>query len=69
MKVRNFSKKQLALSANILGNMSVAWFAGGIISPIFLKSNGYDLIFSIMIGIIATGVFSFFALLLINVES
>ena len=62
-----FSKRELELSANILGNISVAWFTAGVISPLLLKKvTGYNVLFSILSGIVLSGLFAAYALSLIK---
>jgi len=44
--------------SEILGNISVAWFAAGVIAPMFTsRGSGIDVLASLLIGIVMTGIF------------
>lgn len=61
------SSSQKQLLAEIFGNISVAWFTAGIISPLFLdKFFPVKLLFSVGIGILFAVGFMLLALLLVE---
>ena len=61
------SKSQLKLLAEMFGNAAVAWFVGGVITPLFLGTENTQIfLLSIMTGILISSVFAFLALNLIE---
>lgn len=52
--------------AEIVGNIAVAWFAAGIISPLFSKQSGIEAFLYVMLGMSMTGIFTFISLALIS---
>lgn len=61
------NKKQRTLIADIFGNIAVAWFAIGVISPVFIKSgDSYSVAASILMGLGGFGIFFYLALKLLK---
>lgn len=62
MKLDSIQRK---VAADIAGNIATAWFAGGVIGPIFIKSNNLsEIIVPLAVGIGMAGLFSIIALYL-----
>ena len=61
-----FTFKQKELLANFLSNIGVAWFAAGVVAPIFISSKTTDIIISGVWGLILS-IFSLsFSLLVVK---
>lgn len=56
--MRKLSSTQRKQLAEILGNIAVAWFAGGIISPLFAHAVLGEAILYVLIGLLLTVFFS-----------
>ena len=57
-KMFYLSNKQLERASEILGNISVAWFSAGAISPLFIGSrNIADLLFSLGVSMTLSAIF------------
>lgn len=64
---RRLKVKQVQLLAEILGNIGVAWFAGGIIGPIFLAPIRISqLWYTFTVGGVMAAAFIWIALLIIK---
>ena len=56
--MNKFSSRQLNRASEIIGNISVAWFSGGIIAPIFSRSlKLIEFITFIVVSLIVSGIF------------
>lgn len=63
--MRKLNSRQLDRTSEILGNVSVAWFTVGVISPVFIKPKSIiDLVFFIFLGIVVGGFFFLISILL-----
>jgi hypothetical protein len=62
----HFSNAQLKLVSEIIGNIAVAWFATGIVSPIFIGLDTKIIILSIVTGSSLCLAFSVFALTILK---
>lgn len=62
-----FSNAQLKQTAEILGNLSIAWFTAGIIAPLFV-TTGFDSKFvgSILATVSISGIFALFSISLVK---
>jgi len=57
--VKKLSIGQSKAASEILGNIAVAWFTVGVISPIFIRPRSFfDFISNLMLGLIMTIFFS-----------
>jgi len=67
IKLVKLNKDQKKLTAEILGNVSVAWFASGVISPFFLRNLGaFDILRSFFLGLFLFLLFFFIAIYLLK---
>lgn len=61
------SKGQLARISEILGNISVAWFSAGTISPLFTPPQTvFDFLIRLIVSLIMASVFLFLSLTIIK---
>lgn len=61
----NFSQGQLNRASEILGNLSVAWFTVGVISPLFIRPKEIiDLLTNLVVGLTMAGIFAFWSIYL-----
>ena len=60
------SDEQLNRASEILGNIAVAWFSAGVISPLFVRTQNIDLYFAFAISIILSILFFVISLDLIK---
>jgi len=65
--MRNLSAGQLKAASEILGNIAVAWFTIGVISPLLLGTkNSSEFILFLGFGLTMSGLFTIFSLLLVR---
>ncbi|KKP47667.1 MAG: hypothetical protein UR39_C0003G0069 [Candidatus Woesebacteria bacterium GW2011_GWA1_33_30] len=62
-----FSNGQLKQTAEILGNLSIAWFTAGIIAPLFISTD-FDSKFigSVLVTFSISGIFALFSISLVK---
>ena len=60
------SDEQLNRASEILGNIAVAWFSAGVISPLFVQAQNIDLYIAFVISIILSILFFVISLDLIK---
>jgi hypothetical protein len=64
---RKLNRSQRHLLADFLSKLAVAWFSGGIITPILIKPTAvFDRIFIPSLGIVMTLIFLFTSLAIIK---
>ena len=57
--MKKLSVRQLKRTSEILGNIAVAWFAAGVISPAFTRPEDIaDLLVKLIVSLFMTGFFS-----------
>lgn len=57
--MKRLSIGQRKVAAEIIGNIAVTWFAGGVISPIFVRTKTIsEFAFSLILGLITSLVFA-----------
>jgi hypothetical protein len=61
--MKSFSKGQLKTAAEIFGNISVTWFAAGIVAPLFSRSFIW---INFLVSLVAATIFFIIALLLVK---
>jgi hypothetical protein len=67
MRRLKLSKGQVIRESEILGNVSVAWFTAGIISPIFVHSqNAFDFFIPVSLSLAMTVAFAGFSIYLMK---
>lgn len=65
--MRKFSVGQRKVASEILGNIAVAWFTAGVISPFFTKPQElFDFLFAFVVSLVMVGLFSKIALDLVR---
>lgn len=65
--MKKLSTGQRKVSAEIVGNISVAWFSFGVIAPFFSKpENLFRFIIPFVIGLSTAVIFALFALYLVK---
>jgi len=65
--MKKLSIGQRKIAAEIIGNLAVAWFSAGVISPIFTKPKTIlDSLPSLSLSLIMSLLFSFGSLLLVK---
>lgn len=56
----NLNKSQLERTSEIMGNITVAWFSAGVITPLFVRpKNIIDFITLLSVGLLMAGLFYF----------
>ncbi|MCL5675778.1 MAG: hypothetical protein M1120_01485 [Patescibacteria group bacterium] len=61
--MRKLSSGQLKAASEITGNITVAWFSAGAISPVFVRPQDiFGFLSSFLLSMIMAGVFSAFSL-------
>ena len=63
MTLTRSQQKQLA---DIVGNIASAWFAAGIISPLFSKSSVTEAVLYLLLGLLMTAFFTYVSLALVE---
>lgn len=65
-KIR-LTKAQLIRISEVLGNISVAWFSAGVITPIFIHPQSvFDFIYTLVVSLILSGASLILSLVIIR---
>lgn len=57
MARQRFSKGQMMRISEIFGNLSIAWFTAGIISPLFIRSQSFiDFFLNFSVSLVISGI-------------
>lgn len=63
MTLTRSQRKQLA---EIVGNIASAWFAAGIISPLFSRPSVLETVLYLLLGLLMTAFFTYVSLVLVE---
>lgn len=67
MRKLKLSQKQVDRASEIVGNIAVAWFSAGAISPIFVRPKSvFEFLISFGVSLVMTGFFFTISLYLIR---
>jgi len=63
----NLNKSQLERTSEILGNITVAWFSAGVITPLFVRpKNLMEFIVLFSVGLLMASLFYFVSIYLVR---